>query len=281
MGDKRLKRQLVTYHSLLATERKAFTLIELLVVIAVIAVLMAVLLPVLGRVRKQAKSVVCQSNLQQWGIAFSMYVGDHDGRMPGGTGWRTRTTYWPPWFFPLQTYTTHYEDILLCPTATTPRYSSRTSVWAWSPLPDDSSRDTHMRIVGSYGYNSYNGWLAVQSYDRVGGHAGIPVVFDCFDGYVGPEHYHDPPGYEDHFVGRQWEFPGGFTRIGGMTFVCINRHSGGINMLFRDWSVRKVGLKENWTLKWHREFDTSGPWTMAGGVQPEDWPEWMREFKDY
>ena len=35
-----------------------------------------------------------------------------------------------------------------------------------------------------------------------------------------------------------------------MTRVCLNRHSGGINMLFRDWSVRKVGLKENWTLNW-------------------------------
>ena len=260
---------------------RGFTLIELLVVIAVIAVLMAVLLPVLGRVRKQAKSVVCQSNLRQWGIAFSAYVGDHDGRMPGGTGWRTRTTYWPPWFFPLQTYTTHYEDILLCPTATTPRYSSRTSVWAWSPLPDDSSRDTHMRIVGSYGYNSYNGWLAVQSYDRVGGHAGIPVVFDCSYSYAGPEHYHDPPEYESHFVGSRWEFAGGFTRMVGITGVCINRHSGGTNMLFRDWSVRKVGLKENWTLKWQPKFDTNGPWTIAGGVQPDDWPEWMRRFKDY
>ena len=89
MGDKRLKRQLVT-------ERKAFTLIELLVVIAVIAVLMAVLLPVLGRVRKQAKAVVCQANLRQWGIAFSAYEGDHDGRMPGYVlGTPDYSTHWP------------------------------------------------------------------------------------------------------------------------------------------------------------------------------------------
>ncbi len=52
-------------------------------------------------------------------------------------------------------------------------------------------------------------------------------------------------------------------------------------MLFMDWSVRKVGLKELWTVKWHREFDTDGPWTRAGGVEPEDWPAWMRTFKDY
>ena len=66
-----------------------------------------------------------------------------------------------------------------------------------------------------------------------------------------------------------------------MTWVCFNRHNGGINMLFRDWSVRKVSIKENWTLKWHMQFDTSGPWTMAAGVQPEDGPKWMRGFKDY
>ncbi len=48
-----------------------------------------------------------------------------------------------------------------------------------------------------------------------------------------------------------------------------------------DWSVRKVGLKELWTLKWHRQYDTAGPWTKAGGVQGEDWPLWLRRFKDY
>lgn len=52
-------------------------------------------------------------------------------------------------------------------------------------------------------------------------------------------------------------------------------------MLFLDWSVRKVALKEPWTLKWYPQYDTAGPWTKAGGVQPSDWPEWMRKFKDY
>ena len=62
---------------------------------------------------------------------------------------------------------------------------------------------------------------------------------------------------------------------------CINRHNGHINGLFLDWSVRKVGLKELWTLKWHMQFDTANKWTKAGGMQPENWPEWMRNFKDY
>jgi hypothetical protein len=46
-------------------------------------------------------------------------------------------------------------------------------------------------------------------------------------------------------------------------------------------SVRPVGLKELWTLRWSPDFDTAGRWTLAGGVKPEDWPQWMRGFKDY
>jgi prepilin-type processing-associated H-X9-DG protein len=62
---------------------------------------------------------------------------------------------------------------------------------------------------------------------------------------------------------------------------CINRHNVGVNSLFLDWSVRKVGLKELWTLKWYKDFNTANRWTLAGGVKPTDWPEWMRGFKDY
>jgi prepilin-type processing-associated H-X9-DG protein len=66
-----------------------------------------------------------------------------------------------------------------------------------------------------------------------------------------------------------------------MKMYCIDRHGGAINCLFMDWAVRKVGLKELWTLPWGLYDTTYGPWTKAGGVQPEDWPAWMRKFKDY
>jgi prepilin-type processing-associated H-X9-DG protein len=62
---------------------------------------------------------------------------------------------------------------------------------------------------------------------------------------------------------------------------CISRHDGYINALFLDFSVRKVGLKELWTLKWHRQYDTCGTWTVCGGISPTDWPIWMQDFEDY
>ncbi len=61
-----------------------------------------------------------------------------------------------------------------------------------------------------------------------------------------------------------------------MHHFCMDRHNGYINHLFLDWSVRAVGIKELWTLSWHKNFDTRGVWTKAGGVQPAHWPEWMR-----
>jgi hypothetical protein len=66
-----------------------------------------------------------------------------------------------------------------------------------------------------------------------------------------------------------------------MARCCINRHGGFVGCVFADASARKVGLKELWTLKWHKTFDTAGPWTLAGGVTASDWPDWIVRFKDY
>ena len=66
-----------------------------------------------------------------------------------------------------------------------------------------------------------------------------------------------------------------------MKRACVDRRKGHIISLFMDCSVRKTGLKELWSLNWYRGFNTTGPWTRAGNVQPEDWPDWMRHFKGY
>ena len=55
-------------------QRRAFTLIELLVVIAIIAILMAIMMPALGYVRKQARSSACQNNLRQLCLAMNLYA---------------------------------------------------------------------------------------------------------------------------------------------------------------------------------------------------------------
>ena len=71
-------------------KRKGFTLIELLVVIAIIAMLMAIMMPVLGRVKEQAKNLLCRTNLRQYGIAERMYLDNNDGFFPTTFDWLFR-----------------------------------------------------------------------------------------------------------------------------------------------------------------------------------------------
>ena len=79
-------------------QRRGFTLIELLVVIAIIALLMGILMPVLGKARKQARATTCLSGLKQIGLAATLYAQDYDWFIPrGSTG---SSTIWFMDFLP-------------------------------------------------------------------------------------------------------------------------------------------------------------------------------------
>lgn len=63
-------------------QRSAFTLIEILVVLAIIGILAALLFPVFGRARENARRASCQSNLRQIGLGMEQYVSDYDESYP-------------------------------------------------------------------------------------------------------------------------------------------------------------------------------------------------------
>lgn len=83
--------------------KRGFTLIELLVVIAIIAILAGLLLPVLLRAKGMARKTACVSNLRQVGMAWRIYLDDHEGRFPDRRDLKTALpggyrpwSSWPP-----------------------------------------------------------------------------------------------------------------------------------------------------------------------------------------
>ena len=266
-----------------------FTLIELLVVIAIIALLMAILMPALNRVKKQAKATACQMNLHQWSQIWAMYCQDNDGRfcMESDVGWPRGN-----WVVAMRSLYRTRAGILLCPMATKRLPTDEDHGSTFNTYIMGSGGVGNLREEGSYGancwiFNGRPGQTVIQqrpvewnwkTTDVRGGNK-IPLFADTMWRGGGPFYQNDnptsiriiPPDFSGQWVAANHE----------MKHFAIDRHNGSINHIFMDWSVRKIGIKELWTLKWHRQYETNGFWTKAGGCAPNDWPQWMRGFKEY
>ncbi|MBN2129774.1 MAG: hypothetical protein JW741_09770 [Sedimentisphaerales bacterium] len=239
--------------------------------------------------RRRGRELVCQSNLRQWGGIFQGYIERNDGWLfsgaPGTAGY-----WWPReldeahkdwkrmriWFCPESTGPVVGEDGVSNPGLSV---FSAWGIYRGTELGPNG-------ISGSYGLNGYcitpqgghgstyeggvpvsEGWQDLR--DLAHGET-VPLFVEALRFDLWPRHTDGPAVSE-------------FAAWSGnhMARCCINRHNGAVSCLFVDGSVRRVGLKEFWTLKWHRSHETEGPWTKAGGAVASDWPQWMRQFKDY
>lgn len=98
---------------------RGFTLIELLVVVAIIALLAAILFPVFGRARENARRSSCQSNLKQIGLGLIQYSQDYDERLPLAKEGTDTGGFFGAWAGPIYPYVKS-EQVYKCPSDTTP-----------------------------------------------------------------------------------------------------------------------------------------------------------------
>jgi len=250
--------------------------------------------------RGRAKEAVCQANLHRWGDVFGGIVEENDGRFLSGA---TVRGYWWPIQLSQELQDWKRNRTWFCPTATVPMVDEKGALSPGSSIFNAWGIYYTTRVIyegqifymtpngiaGSYSLNGYvipipdqigktvntyeggvpaaDGWRNLLDIPEA---SRVPMFLDAMRFDIWPLHT-DAPAPTD----AAW------AAGNHMAKCCINRHDGAVNCLFVDGSVRKVGLKELWTLKWHRSFNTAGSWTKAGGVSPEDWPAWIRPFKEH
>jgi len=266
--------------------RKGFTLIELLVVISIIALLMSIMMPTLSRVKNQAKEILCFNNLHQWGVTTIAYANENNNQMKADIDQAI-------WVYELKPFLGMSEkgqsetgsgDMSICP-RTKPRWDLNGNPGlgyglgpfsAWGYYTGDGYMGG---MAGSYTFNCWLYHVKIRELDGSHflkkswktfnvkqGHK-VPLIGGGYSKSAYTEAWDNPPQYE---VGAEYVGVGNF---------CVNRHNGYVNMVFVDGSARNVGLKEVWTLTWHREWDDD--WATRTARASIDWPEWMKDFKDY
>jgi hypothetical protein len=269
--------------------KTTFTKKDLITTFACIVFLLLTVSAVGPRGRRHAKDMLCLSNLQKWGTVFHAFLQDNNGKFMAG--WRMEhLTHKDYWMDALRPYYGNNHKLRCCPEATVPGteiggdyYGGNGTFTAWGIFEGECGQPTTSWAsvtacdYGSYGNNAWtcdpppgsmhdtfpeiNNWRTV----IVDGANHIPLFgdhqwLDCW-----PQHSDEPPEYE----GQPWHW----YLTSQMGRICINRHQGFVNWVFLDFSTRKVGLKELWTLKWHRNYEIDYP--------PPIWPEWMQNFPDY
>ena len=245
-------------------DRRGFTLIELLVVISIIAMLLAILMPALGMVKEKSRAVLCKSNIKQWGLIHTLYAQDNEGSLTqsvAGSGVNARMAYWPGATMP------YYDEakIRFCPMTKSDQIGNPNDYTGqdygntkenWGPLgPSTANTWWDEYPEGSYGINE---WCANPPGDTYWGLSSsnawknmnvkrannVPLFMDCAFVDGAPTDNNLPPMQPDNATG--WV---------SMDVFCMDRHNGGIQVVFLDASVRSVTIRELWTLKWNRNFD--------------------------
>lgn len=270
-------------------KKQAFTLMELLVVIAIIAMLMSILVPALQRTKDQARTVLCRSNLKQWGLVFGMYyTGNKDRFMSGGTvpdssnpsGYR-----WEQWFDILSEQYKDEIDFWNCPLVKASDGSVSIHVRGWpmeSPDRPEIERasygingwlyDVNDDFLNTFG-GTYLGGIKREdankfwrTFSRIKNAYAVPLLGESYwiDGW--PQAVNMPP------QGEQKPNEDEYLRLyqrHHMSRFCVDRHRRQVNFVYADQSARSVRLTELWEQEWHSGYMP---------LKNMTWPGWLKDL---
>jgi prepilin-type processing-associated H-X9-DG protein len=233
--------------------KSSFTKKDLLVILVSVAFALANLGAIgTSTGRRRAKEFVCLSNLLRWGRIFQAFTNDNNGYFQD----RDAMFEWPV------TFESYYKNpkMLLCPEAT--------------------------KSVDEGGVNPFMAWNAEVGASDIGNRqlfwrtphvkdaSCAPILLDGQWKDADPTPWDSPPEHEGDF------WPPGQDEI---QRPCVNRHNGGVNGLFLDFSARKIGLKELWEIWWYRgwvqDLEVVGRPDFC--TPTGDYNGWMCPFKDY
>lgn len=260
--------------------RQAFTLVELLVVISIIALLIAILLPVLGSARRSARATQCLSNVRTWANMLITYTTENgmvypiDDSPATGVSWMVQLD---------ELVGGDLNTARLCPEASEPSQAPRgygNTFQHFGPDPSQFQPDD----IGSYGINHWindidpespinvvrNGWRGQPAWQwrKVdmaplnGSRDRVPLFMDC--AWYGA----NPQDVASGSIGgavnptEDYNFTNPNQWARDMGRLQMNRHGQGIHISFDDGSANFVAVNELWSLKWHRNFETTDTVTI-------------------
>lgn len=222
---------------------QGLTLVEILVVIAIIGLLSAILLPVFGRVRENARRTSCQSNLKQIGMALTQYAGDYDEAIVGHYFMGAAATSHPGayrWMDALQPYVRD-PQLFFCPSD-----GEKDDFYIPRSLGPSASSDSY----GAYGINNaYWNEPSIKAATSVIDRGKMVFMSDlqcpATTVWVGDT----SSSAALHNFELQWEnvanTPTLNTSTSGPTFAALSaRHLNTCNILFCDGHVKAVHLND-------------------------------------
>lgn len=239
---------------------RAFSLIELLVVLAILVLLVAILLPVVTRVRAASRSTKCLANLQQWGQAYQAYLNTNRGAAISEVPEASHLRWWEV----LAGYNADVRQSLLCPDARDPELGSK-------PPNPNGTWIARGSATGAWQCASVFANLAsarpAAGPDYLGSYAMNVWTFHHGSGKTPNPYIHFPPRNPDHIplLGDNifpYSVPGTRDLVprnlhapdkglgGGLGGYCIDRHQMAVNLVFLDGHAEHVPLAGLWQLRW-------------------------------